>query len=320
MTEFRPALVSNYTHAKRPVDVRIYYIVIHATELSYSDTIARFQSANQVSAHVVIRQVDGHRTEMVAPENVAWHAGNWDMNCRSLGIEQEAYIEDPATYTEIMMNALADQIQEWSARYHVPLDRAHLLGHDNVAAPTREKAVEMHHDPGWYFDWENLFQRLGINPATVQPVKVDQGIRITSNYVDLYQQPTLKSKVIGNKTDPSSYRASYGEEFVCIAQQGDWIAIYFSGQKAWLKQSHVAGVQQPILKIGDESVALYGSTQPGAPAIGELLPGEQYVISDQLTGLKSSDAMGRLVTENTTDVFQQIWYNHRIGYVQANQK
>ncbi len=128
MTEFRPALVSNYTHAKRPVDVRIHYIVIHATELSYSDTIARFQSANQVSAHVVIRQADGHRTEMVAPGNVAWHAGNWDMNCRSLGIEQEAYIEDSAAYTESMMAALAIQIQEWSARYHVPLDRAHLLG------------------------------------------------------------------------------------------------------------------------------------------------------------------------------------------------
>jgi hypothetical protein len=77
-------------------------------------------------------------------------------------------------------------------------------------------------------------------------------------------------------------------------------------------------VQQPILKIGDESVPLYGSTQPGVPAIGELLPGEQYVISDQLTGLKTSDVMGHLTTENTNDAFQQIWYNHRIGYVQAN--
>lgn len=320
MTEFRPALVNNYTHAKRPADVRIRYIVIHATELSYSDTIARFQSANQVSAHVVIRQADGHRTEMVAPENVAWHAGNWDMNCRSLGIEQEAYIEDSAAYTESMMTALATQIEEWSARYHVPLDRAHLLGHDNVAAPTHEKAVEMHHDPGWYFDWENLFQRIGIKAEAVQPIKVGQGIRITSNDVDLYQQPTLGSEVIGNNTAPSSYRASYGEEFACVAQQGDWIAIYFSGQKAWLKQSHVVGVQQPILKIEDEPVALYGSTQPDAPAIGELLPGEQYVISDQLTGLETSDVMGHLTTEDTSDMFQQIWYNHRIGYVKATEK
>lgn len=320
MTEFEPALASNYTRAERPTDVRIRYIVIHATELSYSDTVARFQSANQVSAHVVIRQADGHRIGMVAPENVAWHAGNWDMNCRSLGIEQEAYIEDAATYTEPMMRALADQILEWSARYHVPLDRAHLLGHDNVAAPTREKAAGMHRDPGWYFDWEDLFRRLGVKSESGLPVTAGQGIKITSNYVDLYQQPTLEDEVIGIKTDPSSYRASYGEEFVCVAQQDDWIAINFDGQLAWLKQSQVVGAQREILKIGNEPLALYGSTQPDTPAIGELLPGEQYVISDQLTGVKTGDSMGRLITENTNDVFKQIWYNHRVGYVNATEK
>lgn len=320
MTEFEPALTENYTMANRPSDVNIHYIVIHATELPYQDTVDRFQSPNHVSAHTVIRQRDGQRTAMVEPENVAWHAGNWDMNCRSLGIEQEAYVDDDSSYTEPMINALVTQILEWSQRYGIPLDRAHLLGHDNVPAPTPESITHMHQDPGWYFDWEKLFLKLGIATDTPLPVKVGQGIRINTNYADLFQRPATDSPAIGSASDYLSHRASFGQEFVCVAKQGNWLAINFGGQQAWLKQSQVVGVQPAILTVGDEELALYGSTQPGAPAIGTLFSGEQYVISDQLTGLKTYDNTGQLTTENTGDLFQQIWYNHRIGYVRMNKK
>ncbi|WP_054700340.1 hypothetical protein [Secundilactobacillus odoratitofui] len=65
------ALASNYTVANRPSDLGIRYIIIHATQLSYDDTVARFLAPNEVSAHVVIRQTDGLVTEMVASQNVA---------------------------------------------------------------------------------------------------------------------------------------------------------------------------------------------------------------------------------------------------------
>ncbi|MCH5462028.1 N-acetylmuramoyl-L-alanine amidase [Lactobacillus sp. LC28-10] len=320
MTEFQPALAENYTTANRPTDVNIHYIVIHATELSYQETIDRFQSSNHVSAHTVIRQQDGHRAEMVAPENIAWHAGNWDINCRSLGIEQEAYVEDDASYTAAMIDALVTQILEWSQRYKIPLNRAHLLGHDNVPAPTPEAVAQMHVDPGWYFDWEKLFLKLGITADPYSPVKVGQGIRITSNYADLLQQPSTNSQKIGSGVDKMSHRVSYGQEFVCVAQQGDWIAIIFDGQQAWLRRSQVVGVQRPILTVGDKPLALYGSTQLGAPAIATLVSGEQYVISDQLAGIKTTDAMGHLTAETTGNLFDQIWYNHRIGYVKVSKK
>lgn len=319
MIEFKPALTGNYTIGDRPTDVSIHYIVIHATELSYPDTIARFQNPNHVSAHVVIRQHDGHRTAMVAPKDVAWHAGNWDMNCRSLGIEQEAYVADATSFTEPMMGALASQILEWSAQYAIPLDRAHLLGHDNVAAPTKKVRTQMHRDPGWSFDWERLFQKLGIVPAPDLPVNIGQGVRIVTHYADLFQYPAPESSVIGRLADALTYRASYGQEFVCVAEHGAWLAIDFNGQRAWLRQSQVSGIRRPILKVS-RRMAIYGSTQPGALATGFLQPDEQYVITDELAGLQTSDAAGHLTVHATHDVFKQIWYGHRIAYVKANEE
>ncbi|MFC6253948.1 N-acetylmuramoyl-L-alanine amidase [Secundilactobacillus hailunensis] len=320
MPEFKPALSDNYTAANRPSDVSIHYIVIHATELSYADTIARFQSPHHVSAHMVVRGADGQRTAMVTPDNVAWHAGNWDMNCRSLGIEQEAYVADAASFTAPMLAALADQILTWSVQYHIPLDRAHLLGHDNVAAPSREAAKQMHRDPGWQFDWAQLFRLLGVSSEPSAPVKVGQALKITSQYVDLVQQPDVTGEVIGQKTDPLSYRASYGQEFVCVAKQGEWIAIDFGGQQAWFNQRDATGVIRSIYTVDQTSIPLYGSTQPNAATIAELQIGEQYVISDTLKGLQTSDTDGYLSAKATSELYAQIWYNHRIGYIKAAQK
>lgn len=318
MPDFKPALPQNYTLANRPGDVRLRYIVIHATELNYAETIVRFQSPHQVSAHVVIRQQDGHRVTMVEPQNVAWHAGNWDINCRSLGIEQEAYVAESTSFSVPMMATLADQILEWSDRFQIPLDRAHILGHDNVVTPTPEAEGRMHQDPGWYFDWAALFAKLGVTPELVSPIVVGQGLRVTARYVNLYQEPTANSAVIGHQDKPFTYRASYGQTFVCVEKVGSWVAINFSGHRAWLNQQDAAGVQRPIYTVGTESVPLYGMTQPDARPIGELKPGEQYVISDELAGLQSTDAAGQLRARQTDDRFYQIWYGHRIGYVKRN--
>lgn len=318
MSDFKPAMSDNYTIANRPNDVRIHYIVIHATELSYADTIARFQSLHHVSAHMVVRGADGQQTVMVTPDNVAWHAGNWDMNCRSLGIEQEAYVDDAASFTALMLAALTDQILTWSVQYHIPLDRAHLLGHDNVAAPSQEAAEQMHRDPGWQFDWAQLFRQLGVPPEPLRPVVVGDAVAITKRYVDLVQQPDAASEVIGQKADPLSYRASYGQEFVCVGQYGDWLAIDYGGQQAWFNRRDATGVNRPILMVKREPMNLYGSTQPDAKAIGKLQLGEQYVISDTLKGLQTSDADGYLSAKPTSELYAQIWYNHRIGYVKVN--
>ncbi len=44
---------------------------------------------------------------MVQHKNIGWHAGNWEYNKRSIGIEHEGYVSDPAWYTDSMYRASA---------------------------------------------------------------------------------------------------------------------------------------------------------------------------------------------------------------------
>lgn len=316
-----PALTSNLTVANRPTDVPIRYIVVHATQLSYDETVARFQAPNQVSAHLVLRASDGLRTEMVAPENIAWHAGNWDINCRSLGIEQEAFVEQPDSFTPTMLSALAQQIKEWAAKFNIPLDRAHILGHDNVPSPSKQAILQMHQDPGWYFNWQRLFELLGQPLKYTSQASVGDALQIVAQFVDLYRAPNTTSGLIGLAEGPTlSHRASYGEEFVCVAKHGEWLAIIFDGQLAWLNNAEkvATGVNRSLYTVAAKGEQLLGSTQSGAKPIADLLGGQQFVISDRLTGLETSENGGQFVAKTSTDAFIQVWYNHRIGFIKIS--
>lgn len=66
-------------------------IVLHNTAGSLSGSLARFQDPKaQVSAHYVVDR-NGDVYQVVDEKNVAWHAGNRDVNLRSIGIEIVAY-------------------------------------------------------------------------------------------------------------------------------------------------------------------------------------------------------------------------------------
>ncbi|HET9492793.1 MAG TPA: N-acetylmuramoyl-L-alanine amidase, partial [Chloroflexia bacterium] len=86
-----PAHPNNYT-VGRPYPP-LNTILIHDTEGSYASAISWFQNPNsRVSAHYVLRSADGQVTQMVREANTAWHAGNWDYNVRSIGLEHEGYM------------------------------------------------------------------------------------------------------------------------------------------------------------------------------------------------------------------------------------
>lgn len=319
MINQRPALSENFTQARRPTDVPIRYIIVHATELNYRDTVTRFQAPNHVSAHVVIRQADGLRTQMVAPTNIAWHAGNWDVNCRSLGVEQEAYVAQPASFTPALLDALAQQIREWAIQYQIPLTRAHLLGHDNVPAPTLAAAAQMHQDPGWYFDWVSLFHTLGVSQPN-EPIQVGAALQVTANFVDLHAQPSWQSPLLGQQGQPIlAHRLSFGQEFVCEALDGDWVAVTFAGQTAWFNNrvQLAAGIKRELHTVPAGGSSLVGSTQPDAETLAHLSEGQKYVISDRLNGLVTQERNGHFSAHSTDEQFIQVWYNHRIGYIRV---
>ena len=80
-----------------PTALAIRYVVIHDTEVELRRHDREFQNSHAyVSAHYVTRSSDGHVTQMVPTNDVAWHAGNWWMNTHSVGIENEGFAIEPS--------------------------------------------------------------------------------------------------------------------------------------------------------------------------------------------------------------------------------
>ena len=159
-----PGDYGNYDLANRPADGGVIrYIVIHDTEVSFDGTVAEFQNPlAYVSSHYVTRSSDGHVTQMVPTKDVAWHAGNWWVNAHSIGIENEGFAtEGNQWYTPQLYSSLSKLTKYLAAKYGVPLDREHLIGHDQVPGPTRPFQAGMHWDPGPYFDWERFMRLVG---------------------------------------------------------------------------------------------------------------------------------------------------------------
>lgn len=149
-----PASTKNYTDDNRS---SVKTVVIHTTEGSYSGAISWLQNpASSVSAHYVIRSSDGEITQMVQEEDIAWHAGDWDTNKASVGIEHEGYISDPGRwYTDAMYRASAALTRDVCDRYGIPKDRSHVIAHAEVpgCSSSGGGGAGCHTDPGSGWDW-----------------------------------------------------------------------------------------------------------------------------------------------------------------------
>jgi N-acetyl-anhydromuramyl-L-alanine amidase AmpD len=143
-----PASTSNYTKSNRPSTYPIELVVIHVTQETFADTITLFQDPSHAAcAHYVTRSADGYIDQMVREKDIAWHAGNWDYNTRSIGIEHEGWVDDPSWFTDAMYSASAKLTRSICDRYGIAMDRDHIIGH--VEVPGTD-----HTDPGPYWDWD----------------------------------------------------------------------------------------------------------------------------------------------------------------------
>ncbi|QDQ15205.1 N-acetylmuramoyl-L-alanine amidase [Streptomyces spectabilis] len=152
--EWVPASSSNYTASNRPSSYPITYVVVHVTQETYADTLAIFKNpAKKVSAHYVVRSSDGHIAQCVSERNVAWHAGNWTYNTRSIGIEHEGWVDQPEYFTDEMYEQSARLTAAICDKYAIPKDRQHIIGH--VEVPGTD-----HTDPGRYWDWSRYIRMI----------------------------------------------------------------------------------------------------------------------------------------------------------------
>ncbi|MFJ6086905.1 N-acetylmuramoyl-L-alanine amidase [Streptomyces sp. NPDC092369] len=145
--EWQAASTSNYTASNRPTTYSVDRVIIHVTQETYTDTLAIFKNPQKkVSAHYLVRSADGHVAQCVRESNVAWHAGNWSYNTRSIGIEHEGWVDQPAWFTDALYEQSAKLTAAICAKYGIAKDRAHILGHYEVPGTD-------HTDPGPNWDW-----------------------------------------------------------------------------------------------------------------------------------------------------------------------
>ena len=147
---FVPASTSNYTAGRG--GNAITTVVIHDMEGSYAGSISWFQNpAAQASAHYDIRSSDGQITQQVHDGDTAWHAGNWNTNQHSVGIEHEGYAATGSTwYTEAMVVSSAALTRWLCDTFQIPKDRSHIIGHYEVPDPNNASyfgGADHHHDP-----------------------------------------------------------------------------------------------------------------------------------------------------------------------------
>ncbi|GHI09910.1 amidase [Streptomyces cellostaticus] len=306
----------NHDLGDRPVSQGIKYIVIHDTEGHWDGVLNLIQDPTYVSWNYTIRSTDGLIAQHVKAQDVAWHAGNWYLNAKSVGIEHEGFLASPdAWYTEAMYRSSARLVRYLARRYDIPLDRQHILGHDNVPGPTASVIPGMHTDPGPYWEWRHYFELLGhpfertggrhsslvtIMPdyAANQPVytgctaKGEPCAAHGSSEVRLYSDhdenaPLLKD--IGLKTDPTdgvndlSSRVSTGQQYAVADRWGEWTAIWYLGQKAWFEnpRKEPTAVRASGLvvtpKDGVASVPVYGRAYPEKEAYPAGVPAQSVV-------------------------------------------
>ncbi|MHC3469924.1 N-acetylmuramoyl-L-alanine amidase [Streptomyces sp. 7R007] len=303
--EFGDNDYGNHDLGDRPASQSIRYIVVHDTEGAWDGVLNLVQDPTYVSWNYTIRSTDGLIAQHVKAKDVAWHAGNWYVNAKSIGIEHEGFLANPdAWYTEEMYRASARLVRYLSAKYGIPLDRQHILGHDNVPGPTTSTIPGMHTDPGPYWDWRHYFELLGhplqrtarkggglvtILPdyAANQPeytgcvTKGEPCAAHGSSEVRLYSGPGESYpliKDVGLGTAPTtgvndlSSRVSTGQQYAVADRDGDWTAIWYLGQKAWFHnpRGERTAVRSAGLVVtprdGLASVPVYGRAYPEASA------------------------------------------------------
>jgi len=126
---WRPAYRGNYTQTTRGALI-IDFIVIHIAQGSYSGTISWFQNPRaNVSAHYVVGR-GGRIAQCVHNADVAWHAGNWRFNRKSIGIEHAGY--GSHRWTDPMYRSSARLSAYLCRRFDIPVRRHHIREHNSV--------------------------------------------------------------------------------------------------------------------------------------------------------------------------------------------
>jgi hypothetical protein len=307
-----PGDYGNHDLADRPHDLKIDYIVIHDTEESWDTTLRLVQDPAYVSWHYTLRSNDGRIAAHLSPRDIGRHAGNWYLNMHSVGIEHEGFAAQGSTwFTESLYESSAALVRHLAGTYGVPIDRAHIIGHDQVPGLTADRVAAMHWDPGPYWNWEHYMELLGQpitgdtggrgSIVTVKPGFEDNRQPVTgcdpdgtcptqgTNFVYLHQEPSDDAPLVADiglhpDGSPSTThvsdigaRAAAGQKLVVADRSGDWLRVYWLGADGWLydppsRPRVVPSSGSVVAPGGDQPVPVYGRAFPERSAYPSDIP------------------------------------------------
>lgn len=152
--------------AYRPRYPKLDYITLHDNEETGDGTLWLFHDPTYLASANYEVFSDGTVVQLVPDQDIAWDSANPAMYQHSIGIEQEGFAINGATwYTPQLYRATATLVRWLTAKYHIPRTRAHILGHDNVPGGNCDVCIASQHwDPGPYWNW-GLFMALIGAPA-----------------------------------------------------------------------------------------------------------------------------------------------------------
>lgn len=112
-------------------------IILHTMVGTWQGTAARFNDLNSnVSAHYGVR-LDGTLIHWLEEYYTAYHAGDYLMNQRSIGIEHEDGGDFNGKRPDTLYTTAAKLVADIAHFYNIPIDRQHILKHSEVSdAPT----------------------------------------------------------------------------------------------------------------------------------------------------------------------------------------
>ncbi|MFI5817138.1 N-acetylmuramoyl-L-alanine amidase [Streptomyces sp. NPDC051643] len=260
---FVPGSAAGGQVSNRPANgIRIDTIVIHDLESTYQAGINTLSDPkNAASTHYVMRSSDGAVTQMVPTKDIAFQAGNYSTNLHSIGIEHEGYAAEGATwYTEAQYEATADLVKYLAGRFQIPLDRQHIIGHDNVAGPNSSLVSGMHWDPGNGWDWDHFMRLLGHPLSGVHAVpSVGSVVTIDPSFADNVQSVNVCPADDPTGSTPACTDKQQASNFVYLRTAPDATAPLFGDQAI-----HPTGA-------GTNRINDWGSTAQ---------TGQQFVVAD----------------------------------------
>ena len=175
--------------ADRPYNLPIRYVTLHDNEETADTTLWLFHDPAYVASASYEVTSAGQVIQLQPVADIAWDTANESFYQHSVGIEQEGFaLYGHTWYTGAMYRATAELTRYLAARFHIPLNRGHILGHDSVPCGSDSCIATQHWDPGPYWDWAKFMALAGAplhptGPPASDVVTIDPSFPVNKQVV-----------------------------------------------------------------------------------------------------------------------------------------